>query len=219
MNKDYAVHFRPNNAGDRMSLRQVFYEQIFAPLKGIQDVKLIVDAGAYVGYVSLYLHQFYPEAEIICFEPDKENFEWLIKNISLVEIETRMHGKVGARTGFLAWNAAVWSKHTKLELLMSDKKTATRVMDGGNDVWGFSLDEVFKSDKYHKIDILKMDIEGAEQEVFSRNYQSWLDRTRNICVELHSGRCKEIFFKAMEAYNYELSTSGELTICKGIKRK
>jgi hypothetical protein len=36
-----------------------------------------------------------------------------------------------------------------------------------------------------KIDIFKLDIEGAEKELFSVNYERWLEKTNVIIIELH----------------------------------
>jgi hypothetical protein len=35
------------------------------------------------------------------------------------------------------------------------------------------------------LNVLKLDIEGSEREVFSKNYEEWLKKTQNIIVEIH----------------------------------
>ena len=61
-------------------------------------------------------------------------------------------------------------------------------------------------------------LETAEAVVFSRNCVGWLNRVRNIAIELHDKECEEIFFRSLRGYRYDLSRSGELTICKNIVR-
>jgi hypothetical protein len=66
------------------------------------------------------------------------------------------------------------------------------------------------------IDLLKVNIEGAELAVFGADAIRWLPRIRNICIELHNPECQEVFFRALADFNYELEYSGELTICRNI---
>ena len=56
-----------------------------------------------------------------------------------------------------------------------------------------------------QIDILKLDIEGAEKEVFSSSTLSLLERTRIIFIEVHDFLkygCSENLFSAIKEYNY-----------------
>lgn len=68
-----------------------------------------------------------------------------------------------------------------------------------------------------KIDLLKIDIEGAELELF-RAPADWLNDVSSIVIELHGAECEKVFFKALKGYQYELGSSGELTICKNMRR-
>jgi hypothetical protein len=66
------------------------------------------------------------------------------------------------------------------------------------------------------IDLLKIDVEGAELPLFTSNFESWLARTRNLVIELHDGECSDAFFRALKGYDYQLERSGDLTLCKNI---
>jgi Methyltransferase FkbM domain len=70
-----------------------------------------------------------------------------------------------------------------------------------------------------QIDILKVDIEGSERQLFSATAQNWLPLVRNICIELHGPACEEVFWGAMAGYSYVKATSGELTLCSAIRRR
>lgn len=62
------------------------------------------------------------------------------------------------------------------------------------------------------IDILKLDIEGSEKEVFESNYAYWLPRTRAIFLEMHDqmrkGASKAVF-KAISEFNFSFSMNHE----------
>jgi hypothetical protein len=68
-----------------------------------------------------------------------------------------------------------------------------------------------------EIDLLKIDIEKSELELFSRNTESWLPRVRNLCIELHGADCEEIFFRAVSIYSYDSGLQGDLTLCHNLR--
>ena len=60
------------------------------------------------------------------------------------------------------------------------------------------------------IDIFKIDIEGAEKELFSKNEEFWITRTKWIIIELHGKECRDIFETAMATYRFKhVHTNGE----------
>jgi len=67
-----------------------------------------------------------------------------------------------------------------------------------------------------RIGLLKMDVEGAEVVVFGGKCV-WLNQVDRIAIELHDdsvfGNATEIFYNAIRGQNFEISQSGELTIC------
>jgi hypothetical protein len=69
------------------------------------------------------------------------------------------------------------------------------------------------------VDLLKVDIERSEIELFAKNTDSWLPRVKNICIELHGPDCEAAFFSALAPYDFEVSHSGELTICRDLRPK
>lgn len=166
--------------------------------------KLIIDGGANVGYSSILFATTYTEAEIIAVEPDPSNFE-------VLEVNTAPYGKIHpVRSG-------LW-----------DKDTFLTVHDVGLDKWGTvvqesdeSVTEAFKAttissllDAYpnQDIDILKLDIEGAERELFTSNYEEWLGKVKVLIIELHDlikPGCSMAFFKAVSNYPFITFTRGE----------
>jgi FkbM family methyltransferase len=65
------------------------------------------------------------------------------------------------------------------------------------------------------VDLVKIDIEGAEAVVFSESCD-WIQRLRMIAIEFHGEDCRRSFFEAMKSYRYDLSYSGELAVCASI---
>ncbi len=172
----------------------------------------IIDGGANVGLATIYLKSKFPEAKIVCIEPDKENFEVLKKNLGNVENIVLLEG-------------ALWSSKTRLSI--SDKFNSGKwgmiteeIKNEESDtdfVETFTVEEIMKIAEIDRIDLLKLDIETAEKELFSKNYHSWLPKTKSIIVELHDWMkkgCSKTFFSAVnECFSdYSFSSRGESAI-------
>jgi hypothetical protein len=70
-----------------------------------------------------------------------------------------------------------------------------------------------------EVDVLKMDIEGSEGEVFSGDVHSWLPRVRTVLMEIHDRQSEEIVLRALANYDCAIQTSCELWIFRNIKPK
>ena len=73
-------------------------------------------------------------------------------------------------------------------------------------------------DEYNitEIGILKVDIEGAEKQLFSVNYKNWISITHSIAIELHPNidiQIPDIFNNAIKDLNCKKYFSGENMIC------
>ncbi len=192
---------------------QIFINQGYSCLEDLEEPKFIIDCGANVGYSSVYFLNKYPNARVIAVEPDHENFKVCEKNLSFY------------KERFLAINSAVWSHKTGLTVCNDDGRgeCAIQVKECQEadqpDIYSIDISHLLSDSEWSSIDLLKIDIEGAETIIFSENYENWLQHVKNIAIELHGEQCEQVFFEALSMYNYELSQLGELTICKNISPK
>ena len=66
---------------------------------------------------------------------------------------------------------------------------------------------------FDEIDLLKIDIEGAEKEVFGApDVDEWLSKVKVLTIELHDRMkrgCSYEFFKAMSKYHWHFALRGE----------
>jgi len=122
--------------------------------------------------------------------------------------------------------AAIWSRTVPLvisqETYRDGREWAKQVRScrpgETADVEGVDIGTLLAASDHVKLSLLKMDIEGAEAVVFSDNFQSWLDETDAIAIELHDdsvfGNATEVFFSAINGQGFTIARSGELTICR-----
>ena len=169
--------------------------------------RTIVDAGAYTGLSAVYFALRFPEARIIAIEPSESNFDLLVRNTARFGNVQPVH-------------AALWSHSGSLEL--SDPGTGawglqvceTGRQEAGNgdgpgqagpSVRAVTVADVIDEYGLDRIDLLKVDIEGSEREVFD-DPSGWIDRVDAICMELHDWfrtGCTRSFFKAVDDFPVE----------------
>lgn len=201
-------------SSDVLVYDQIFLEREYAPLNDLSGVGLVLDCGANVGYSSAYFLSHFPGAHVVAVEPDDANFAMLQRNLA----------PYGDRVRLV--HAGIWSHDT--DLVMADTFT------GEGDEWarqvrpckpgetpavqGISIETLLAESGADRISILKVDIEGAEAVVFSDGYEAWIDRVDAIAIELHDdtsfGDTQTPFFDAIEGQGFDISRSGELTICR-----
>jgi FkbM family methyltransferase len=165
--------------------------------------KIILDIGAHIGLATIYFANKYPDARIIAIEPEKNNYEMLKKNVALYEKVIPIH-------------AAVWNEDKEIDVVdtrggnwgfITEEKQKAR---GTNRLFchkvnGITIKKIIKDYNIQKIDILKMDIEGAEKEVFS-DASKWINKVDILIIELHEHLkpgCRRSFYKATNDFKNE----------------
>ena len=189
---------------------QIFIEREYRCLDDVPRAEFILDCGAYVGYSSAYLLTRFPTASLVAVEPDATNYRPLETNM-------RPYGD-RARTV----RSAVWSHPANLvmsEAPFRDGRAWSRQVRECTSVEtpemvGVDVGTILKESGRDRISILKMDIEGAETVVFSKNFESWLGKVDALAIELHDQECERAFFGAIAGASFEISRRGELVVCQ-----
>ena len=189
------------------------YREIFVDRQHAIDLsfapRAIIDGGGNIGMAAVDFALRHPLARIITIEPEKANFEILRMNVRAFPNITPIR-------------AALWKHETELALL-----------DPGLGAWGFrtsadpsemqrsptvsalTVQSIMDNFKIDVIDILKLDIEGAEREVFETS-SVWINKVRVLIVELHeefSAGCKHAFESATQDFDYEYRGGGKI-VCR-----
>jgi len=170
-------------------------------------VRVVLDVGANIGDETLRFRYFHPEALIVAIEPDSENFKILSLNAGS-DPKTRL-----LKNG-------LWSHGCRVRLVPGASAEGFRVEEADaaspDSVEAVSIPSILDRFSLDQIDILKMDIEGAEYQIFSaQNVQSWTDRVRAIIVECpdtdHPGATQKIF-DAIAALEFDCYIHGECLV-------
>ena len=168
--------------------------------------KVIVDAGANIGLASVYFANKYPDATIIALEPDPSNFK-------LVEMNTAAYPQIRRM------NVALWNENKQLNLFSAKGgHCGFRTLEGKADelelcgeTRAVTIDKVMEIHGLKFIDILKIDIEGAELEVFQHS-STWIDRVGALMAEVHDSYkpgCSDAFYAATKSFRPDVVIKGE----------
>lgn len=162
----------PDAASFLESWKEIFEQEIYK-FKPINGEPRILDCGANVGVSCLYFYRQFPTARITAFEPDPKVFLYLQSNLRTAgcdNIELIPKG--------------VWSSETNLRF-QSEGANAGRICGGeGSNVIEIATVRL-REFLNEPVDMLKMDVEGAETEVLADS-ASHLKNVKNIFVEYHS---------------------------------
>ena len=203
----YPIRIRKGTT-DLQTFNEVFVNEEYYFDKEIQ-VDFIIDCGANIGLTSIYLKWQFPNAFIVAVEPEKSNYDILIKNLSNYSPSIQCLQK------------AIWNKETELRIKNKDagkwafSVEETLIQDPSN-IKAITIDNILIKFGRRQIDILKIDIEGAELELFQSGYENWLPITKLILIETHDrirNGCSASLLKALSHYNFSIYANGNTTIC------
>ena|GEM_PF-588514 len=185
----HTLNFRPGTT-DIEVIRYVFKQQAFSitrlqrwpEIRAFLETQhkrgsrpLIVDAGAHIGISTVFFALMFPTALVIAIEPEEGNFRLLSKNTEGLNVRCIQAG-------------------------LSSEAQRAKVLDPGDGHWAFRTERTDSEDGLPCVTLnslyeefcgsqvfpflVKINIEGAEEELFTRN-TDWVQNTGMIIIELH----------------------------------
>jgi len=151
---------------------EIYKEGIYA-FHAQHPTPYIVDGGANIGMSVLYFKELYPASEIVAFEPDPALFAVLERNVASARV-----------SGVRLVAGALWSSETTLAFHPEGADGGHLVADG--EAATITVKTVRLGDYLDRpVDLLKLDIEGAETEVLLAAADH-LPQVERLYVEYHS---------------------------------
>lgn len=201
------VAFRAQTS-DLSNMRQIFLNRDYG-FEIAPAPRRILDLGAYCGYAALYFANRYPSATIMCVEPSASNFAILTMNTVHYHTIRRTHGASWSRAGSLALVTRIGGGNW-------GSVFAEREGDAGERVRAYTVQELLNAADWAGADLIKVDIEGGELEVFSDpSAGRWIAGASCISVETHD-RFKPGSAAAVEAAisadQFDRTWSGEFVV-------
>jgi FkbM family methyltransferase len=145
---------------------------------------VVVDIGANIGLFSIQVALQTPNCRVVAIEPVPECFECIkasVRSFSLTNVEAHQLG-LGRAKGLARVRRAGRSLDNRLTCLAEGT-------NGEAPITVLSMDELFARLQLEDVELLKMDIEGGEYDVFSTVRSSTLLQIRTIVAEFHDNIC------------------------------
>jgi FkbM family methyltransferase len=179
---------------------------------GGAPVRRVIDCGANIGLASIYFLIHCPACRVVAIEPDSGNYDLAVRNLAAGgrRVEVRLAG---------VWDADGWLDVVNDEPGEGGEWAVTVALADRPDtssVPAVSIASLVGPGDGPPVDVLKVDIEGAEAVAFGGEDTRWLDRVRSVAVELHGvtafGDSEATVLDALRRHDFHLSRSGEYTV-------
>ena len=174
----------------------------------------ILDLGGNIGFGSVFFAGLFPKAVFGVVEPDPRNLPLLRRNLEINGVAAQVvEGAIGAEAGSLQLrfgrdptcsSLAGTGMHDLSDTVRVDLTTVPQVLE--NLGWD-------------KVDLLKIDIEGAEDDLLSR-HNDWLERVGAILMEIHPNTTAERLNRCVAPHGFTLERfgSGREPVYLAVKR-
>lgn len=214
-NNDLQLFVRGQQYSDVYVLDQIFIKKEYEVVSTLielnsnynQDIT-IIDAGANVGYTSIYFNQQLQNPKIFAIEPSPENAKYFTSN---VEVNKELSIKLYENA--LSPNL---DERFAIDRSFRDGKdwSITTNQSENGDIKGISIDYIIQENNLDFITLLKIDIEGAERFIFKKdNDLTFLKKTKILALEIHDEfNIRLGIYEILKENNFILFESGELTI-------
>ncbi len=217
LNKKYFIQ-SIRNKYDALTVFEIFGEESYCltklkkwkkinkKYKNILEKKLkplIIDCGSNIGCSTEYFYRIFSEAKFLSLEPNYECINFSKQNISPSDV--------------VLINKAVSSEHQNLfiDLDKDDSRASKISKKQGIEIESISINSLINEHKLYTPFIIKIDIEGFENDLFSKNYE-WINSFDVLIIEIHDwmlpGRSNSYnFFKAI-AENMNIDSKRDIII-------
>lgn len=172
------------SAMDIWSVKETFLDQFYTRYGvPVEDRWTVMDIGAGIGDYVIHAAYGKPNVQVYAFEPYPGSFALLRENLALNQMD---HVR--------AFQQAVWHKTGSLSLdlasgeplQISSHNLTSSVSDGYRlSVDAISLDSALAKLNITRLDLLKMDCEGAEYEILLNTPPEILRLVKRIIMEYH----------------------------------
>jgi FkbM family methyltransferase len=164
---------------DHVPIVEIFLRKDYGTMP---DRAVVVDLGANIGTFSIYAAMTGRDNRVFSYEPWKPFFEQLRGNVALNQREEVI----------TCFNSAVAGEETTRNLYVEGSNLYFPTLIDSGDTSGAgqtvpctTLPNIMEANRLEKIDLLKMDCEGAEYEILYPTPEAYFGKISEIRMEYH----------------------------------
>ena len=169
------------NLWDARIVREMFFDKPYIRRVALRPQPVVVDIGGYIGDFSIYAVRYLGAARVIVYEPTAENFELLKRNVQINGYADRISAVNKAVSG-----ADEVTLNVQLE--ENDEVHVSAYWYRGaqqRKLPSVTLERLFETHQLDRVDLLKIDCEGGEYDIFPAIPDRLFKRIENIVFEYH----------------------------------
>lgn len=159
---------------------------------------IVVDLGGNIGSFSLLASK--TATKVIALEPDPANYAQFVKNMDLNKVENviPLNMAIGGYNGTGVLHSARNNK--------ASSSLVVDVSDDTIDIEVCTLSKLMSDNDIDRIDLLKVDIEGSEYQLFEQVEADELSRIETIVMETHRlpGHSPDVIVAKLEANGFNV---------------
>lgn len=166
-------------ASDVYTLAEVLHEGQYDIARRLPGAPFVVDAGANIGVASLWFLAARPRCRLLAVEPEAANFALLEHNLRAAPGAVAVRAALGREEGtvelFVAGHGAL---HTTRPEVAAGAGASRETVPARR------LDRLLEESGEERVDLVKLDVEGAELDALE-GLGSWVERVERIAGEVH----------------------------------
>lgn len=197
-NLNYPILVRPGTKDLSTIVNNVVREE-YGHFTPVQDPQWMIDAGAYIGDTSAYFLSKYPNLRVIAIEPNPKSFKMARDNL-------RPYGK---RVTLMKKGLFSNEKNQ----YFSGDNTGASISTSGIEIECTTIPFLLRHYDIARLDILKIDIEGAEESIFSAKPESWLNLVGLMIIEIHGSKIESLISSVLKRNGFMMKRYRSVWYC------
>ena len=161
--------------------------------------RTLIDAGAFIGDTSAYFLSRFPDLRTWALEPNPDNFSLARGNLS----------RYGERASIMP----VALSGQEGTVRFSGKATGGAITEDGYEIKTTTVPALLAQIPGGRVDVLKIDIEGGEREVFSSAPEAWMPNVGLIIVELHGPEIEKFVLSVLKRNRFNVKQYRSVWYC------
>lgn len=160
----------------------------------------MIDAGAYIGDTSAYFLSRFKNLNIVALEPDCLTFKYTDRNLAPYGPRVKLH------------NCGLYTHEGSVRFNSGETSSAITA-DGEIEIPVTTIPSLLAKYSIDRLDILKMDIEGAEESVFSSDVEAWLRYVDLLIIEFHSESGEALITRVLKENGFSMRRFRSVWYC------
>lgn len=195
----HPILIRPGTEDPGMIISTVIREE-YGQFQATTQPEWMIDAGAYIGDTSAYFLSRFPRLKLVALEPNPPAFLMTKQNLA----------PYGDRAILLPKALSV----TEQSLRFGGGFGGASIQPTGVEVEATSIPALLEKFAIPRLGILKMDVEGEEEAIFSSSPEGWLARVDLLIIEIHGPVALGIVSRVLQQNGFSMREYRSIWYCR-----